>query len=261
MLWACCRASTRPQWEVAPAGAAEGWQRHINPSDTAGSSLVQWEATCWSAGNDVLQHLTQAAAILTQCEAVWHWGEPSDSSGSNLRVAALLEAPVMIVYRRRLFFSFKQSDRRPSVGLQEGLQLAPQQAGKVLTARRCLLEKLRKVGQERRQLLSALGLQLLQTPQDQWAQAPPVQRLQNNLGQERAAVSAFLFSTVDEVSPAPCALHCPAFKAQPRHMTIPPPAPHIPLPPSPPPLVQRLQSDLGQKQLLAPPSSSAQLMR
>lgn len=79
------------------------------------------------------------------------------------------------------------------------MQLTSQQASKVLTARRCLLEKLRKVGQERRQLLSALGLQLLQTPQDRWAQSPPVQRLQNNLGQERAAASAFLFSTIDEV--------------------------------------------------------------
>lgn len=80
-----------------------------------------------------------------------------------------------------------------------GLQLTPQQSAKVLTARRCLLDKLRKVGQERRQLLSALGLQLLQTPQDKWAQSLPVQRLQNNLGQERAAASAFLFSTVDEI--------------------------------------------------------------
>ena len=86
--------------------------------------------------------------------------------------------------------------------LQHGLQLTPQQAAKVLTARRCLLDKLRKVGQERRQLLSALGLQLLQTPQDKWAQSLPVQRLQNNLGQERAAASAFLFSTVDEVRSA-----------------------------------------------------------
>ena len=85
------------------------------------------------------------------------------------------------------------------VTLQGGLQLTSQQASKVLTARRCLLEKLRKVGQERRQLLSALGLQLLQTPQDRWAQSVPVQRLQNNLGQERAAASAFLFSTIDEV--------------------------------------------------------------
>lgn len=84
--------------------------------------------------------------------------------------------------------------------VQRGLQLSPQQAGKVLTARRCLLKKLRKVGQERRQLLSALGLQLLQTPQDKWAQSVPVQRLQKNLGQERAAASAFLFSTIDEVS-------------------------------------------------------------
>ena len=83
--------------------------------------------------------------------------------------------------------------------LQGGLQLTPHQASKVLTARRCLLEKLRKVGQERRQLLSTLGLQLLQTPQDRWAQSVPVQRLQNNLGQERAAASAFLFSTIDEV--------------------------------------------------------------
>lgn len=83
--------------------------------------------------------------------------------------------------------------------MQAGLRLTAQQAGKVLAARRCLLEKLCKVGKERRQLLSALGLQLLQTPQAKWAQSPPVQRLQHSLGQERAAVSAFLFSTVDEV--------------------------------------------------------------
>ena len=70
----------------------------------------------------------------------------------------------------------------------------------MLAARRCLLDKLRKVGQERKQLLAALGLQLLQTPQEQWAQALPVQHLQTNMGQERAASSAFLFSTVDEVT-------------------------------------------------------------
>lgn len=86
--------------------------------------------------------------------------------------------------------------------LQEGLQLTPQQAAKVLTARRCLLDKLRKVGKDRQLLLSALGLQLLKTPQDKWAQAPPVQKLQHSLGLERAAVSAFLFSTVDEVKPS-----------------------------------------------------------
>ena len=83
--------------------------------------------------------------------------------------------------------------------LQEGLELTGQQAAKVLAARRCLLEKLRKVGKERQKLLSALGLQLLQTPPDKWAVSPPVQRLQHSLGQERAAVSAFLFVTVDEV--------------------------------------------------------------
>ena len=70
----------------------------------------------------------------------------------------------------------------------------------MLTARRCLLEKLREVGRERRLLLSALGLELLQTPQEKWAQSLPLQRLQNNLGQERDAASAFLFSTVDEVT-------------------------------------------------------------
>lgn len=86
------------------------------------------------------------------------------------------------------------------LSLQQGLHLTPQQASKVLTARRCLLDKLREVGRERRRLLSALGLELLQTPQDKWAQSLPVQRLQNNLGQERDAASAFLFSTVDEVS-------------------------------------------------------------
>lgn len=80
-----------------------------------------------------------------------------------------------------------------------GLRLTGQQSAKVLTARRCLLDKLHKVGLERRQLLSALGLQLLQTPQEKWAQSVPVQRLQNNLGQERAAASAFLFSTIDEI--------------------------------------------------------------
>ena len=83
--------------------------------------------------------------------------------------------------------------------LQEGLELTAQQAAKVLAARRCLLDKLRKVGRERQKLLSALGLQLLQTPQEKWAQSPPVQRLQHSLGQERAAASAFLFVTVDEV--------------------------------------------------------------
>ncbi|KAL0026150.1 hypothetical protein WJX79_005406 [Trebouxia sp. C0005] len=80
-----------------------------------------------------------------------------------------------------------------------GLRLTGHQSAKVLTARRCLLEKLRKVGLERRQLLSVLGLQLLQTPQEKWAQSVPVQRLQNNLGQERAAASALLFSTIDEI--------------------------------------------------------------
>lgn len=89
--------------------------------------------------------------------------------------------------------------------MQHGLRLTGQQSAKVLTARRCLLDKLRKVGLERRQLLSALGLQLLQTPQEKWAQSVPVQRLQNNLGQERAAASAFLFSTVDEVNG--CLIH------------------------------------------------------
>lgn len=86
-----------------------------------------------------------------------------------------------------------------AVTLQKGLRLTPQQSTAVLSARRCLLDKLRKVGKERQQLLSALGLQLLQTPQSKWAQSPPVQRLQHSLGLERAAVSAFLFSTVDEV--------------------------------------------------------------
>ncbi|KAL3131996.1 hypothetical protein ABBQ32_008620 [Trebouxia sp. C0010 RCD-2024] len=80
-----------------------------------------------------------------------------------------------------------------------GLQLSPQQVSKVVRARRCLLDKLLKVGQERRRLLSALGLQLLQRPQEEWAQSVPLQRLQNNMGQERAAASAFLFSTIDEV--------------------------------------------------------------
>ena len=83
--------------------------------------------------------------------------------------------------------------------MQSGLQLSPQQVSKVVRARRCLLDKLLKVGQERRRLLSALGLQLLQTPQEEWAQSVPLQRLQNNMGQERAAASAFLFSTIDEV--------------------------------------------------------------
>lgn len=83
--------------------------------------------------------------------------------------------------------------------VQQGLQLTAPQLAKVLAARRCLLDKLRGVGLERRRLLSALGLHLLHTPQDQWAHSPPVQRLQNNLGQERAAASAFLFSTIDEV--------------------------------------------------------------
>lgn len=89
--------------------------------------------------------------------------------------------------------------------MQNGLQLSPQQVSKVVRARRCLLDKLLKVGQERRRLLSALGLQLLQTPQEEWAQSVPLQRLQNNMGQERAAASAFLFSTIDEVN------QCPSF--------------------------------------------------
>ena len=89
--------------------------------------------------------------------------------------------------------------------VQHGLQLTSQQLAKVLAARRCLLDKLRGVGLERRRLLSALGLHLLHTPQDQWAHSLPVQRLQNNLGQERAAASAFLFSTIDEVHHLICA--------------------------------------------------------
>ena len=93
--------------------------------------------------------------------------------------------------------------------MQHALRLTGQQTAKVLTARRCLLDKLRKVGLERRQLLSALGLQLLQTPQEKWAQSVPVQRLQNNLGQERAAASAFLFSTIDEVNG--CLIHTTYF--------------------------------------------------
>ena len=92
--------------------------------------------------------------------------------------------------------------------MQSGLQLSPQQVSKVVKARRCFLDKLLKVGQERRRLLSALGLQLLQTPQEEWAQSVPLQRLQNNMGQERAAASAFLFSTIDEVKiSTPCFLH------------------------------------------------------
>ena len=94
--------------------------------------------------------------------------------------------------------------------MQHGLRLTGPQTAKVLTARRCLLDKLRKVGLERRQLLSALGLQLLQTPQEKWAQSVPVQRLQNNLGQERAAASAFLFSTIDEVNG--CLIHTTYFE-------------------------------------------------
>lgn len=86
-----------------------------------------------------------------------------------------------------------------SIAMQNGLHLTPQQVSRVVRARRCLLDKLFKVGQERRRLLSALGLQLLQAPQEEWAQSVPLQRLQNNLGQERAAASAFLFSTIDEV--------------------------------------------------------------
>jgi len=96
--------------------------------------------------------------------------------------------------------------------VQHGLRLTGQQSATVLTARRCLLDKLRKVGLERRQLLSALGLQLLQTPQEKWAQSVPVQRLQNNLGQERAAASAFLFSTIDEVNG--CLIHTAYFNNQ-----------------------------------------------
>ena len=40
--------------------------------------------------------------------------------------------------------------------------------------------------------------------QEEWPQCPSVQQLQKNLGQERAAVFTFMYSTCDEVCWASC---------------------------------------------------------
>ena len=42
--------------------------------------------------------------------------------------------------------------------------------------------------------------------QEEWPQCPSVQQLQKNLGQERAAVFTFMYSTCDEVRGASCLL-------------------------------------------------------
>ena len=44
--------------------------------------------------------------------------------------------------------------------------------------------------------------------QEEWPQCPSVQQLQKNLGQERAAVFTFMYSTCDEVRAGPAACHC-----------------------------------------------------
>ena len=50
----------------------------------------------------------------------------------------------------------------------------------------------------------ALQLHRLFHLQEEWPQCPSVQQLQKNLGQERAAVFTFMYSTCDEVRWASC---------------------------------------------------------
>eukprot|EP00891_Asterochloris_glomerata_P001785 jgi/Astpho2/1785/Aster-x0495 len=80
----------------------------------------------------------------------------------------------------------------------DNLRLTSSQETAILSARSTMLDKLRAIGRQRRQLLSGLAMELLQTPQEEWPQCPSVQQLQKNLGQERAAVFTFMYSTCDE---------------------------------------------------------------
>ncbi|KAK9818695.1 hypothetical protein WJX74_008215 [Apatococcus lobatus] len=79
------------------------------------------------------------------------------------------------------------------------LQLTEAQELGLLRAQQHLITRLQAVGMERSHILSAVGLELLQTSQGAWHLCSSVQQLQRNFGQEREAVFQFLFTFCDEM--------------------------------------------------------------
>ncbi|KAK9812465.1 hypothetical protein WJX73_002038 [Symbiochloris irregularis] len=149
-----------------------------------------------------LRHLYAQGSVSSDHPANHELNELVTMRREHEKQGAMFSCFYWAVFSWNLEETTKRRDQIPDAAhwtkVLAGLKLSQSQETEILSARQRLLSHLSRIEGERKQIVSAIGLELLQVPKEQLFRCRPVADLRKSLQAERDAVFDFLFTAVDD---------------------------------------------------------------